>query len=244
MKKLLFIMFIMVGAVSFISCGIDKSEVKKDEVIINIQESEGEDKKEIGLNEKQDDVVKDEIEEEGNGSKVIKGEKDYINSEKEAEEKPNTKPPTKPKVESPKSEKQIPSDQIERTFLINNMDTNCLPVIDGEIKTVGVGVADNIRKILSTISAKYFDGHQISLTTIEHIGEDKIARINLVGDENYWYQVRQGSTGGTITQHILIENVLQRQYSGYWIEGVRFTVNGKPIEDNGHCSGLSYTTYR
>lgn len=53
----------------------------------------------------------------------------------------------------------------------------------------------------------------------------------------------QGSTGGQIAEYTLIENVLQREYKGYWIDGVKFTLNGKELQSE-HAPGLGKTTYR
>lgn len=135
-------------------------------------------------------------------------------------------------------------DKTERTFKIVTKNVDYEVVNDGEVTTVGLGVAENIKEILSTISKKYFDDNTIELTTIETIDSKKIAVINLTGDKDYWHQKMQGSAGGQITEYTLIENVLQREYKGYWINGVRFTLNGKEITNNSHSENLSKTTYR
>ena len=113
-----------------------------------------------------------------------------------------------------------------------------------DLVTIGVGVADNIRKILTIISTQFFSGNTLTLSTIETIGEKKIAVIDLVGDESYWYNSMQGSTGGLITAYTLTENILQKEYPGYWIDGVRFTVNGHEVTGNQHAAELSVITYR
>ncbi|WP_338597176.1 hypothetical protein [Clostridium baratii] len=136
------------------------------------------------------------------------------------------------------------ADKTERVFKIVTKNVDYKVVNGGEVKTVGLGVAENIKKILSTVSSKYFDNKDIELKTIDTVDNKKIAVINLAGDEKYWNQKMQGSAGGQITEYTLIENVLQREYKGYWVDGVRFTLNGKEIEDNGHIPELSKTTYR
>lgn len=136
------------------------------------------------------------------------------------------------------------SDKTERTFKIATKNVD-YEVISGEdIKTVGLGVADNIKKILNTISTKYFDGKPLELKTIETVNNKKIAVINLGGDKNYWHQKMQGSTGGQITEYTLIENILQRKYKGYWINGLKFTLDGKPFEATEHSPNLDKTIYR
>ena len=157
----------------------------------------------------------------------------------------------KPPTSMPSTEVVIPAptpnpnpDTTERRFKIVTKNSNYEVVNDGEVVTIGLGVAENLRKILNTLSIKYFNGYNIELSTIETIGSQKIAVINLEGDELFWNQKMQGSLGGSVTEYTLIENVLQRDYPGYWINGVRFTINNKPIIDTGHTPGLASTTYR
>ena len=135
-------------------------------------------------------------------------------------------------------------DTTERIFKIVTKNVDYEVISKEEIKTVGLGVADNIRKILNTISTKYFDGKMLELTTIETVNNKKIAVINLGGDKSYWNQRMQGSVGGEITEYTLIENILQREYKGYWIDGVKFTLDGKQFEATQHSSDLAKTIYR
>lgn len=160
----------------------------------------------------------------------------------------NNKPPIENNTTEEDSTTQPESDpkedKTERTFKIVTKNVDYEIVNDGEVKTVGLGVAENIKEILSTISTKYFDNNAVVLQTIETIDNKKIAVIDLTGDKDYWNQRMQGSAGGQITEYTLIENVLQRDYTGYWINGVRFTLNGKEVTNNSHCENLSKTTYR
>lgn len=135
-------------------------------------------------------------------------------------------------------------DKTERIFKIVTKNVDYKVISGDEIKTVGLGVADNIKKILSTISTKYFDGKPLELKTIETVNNKKIAVINLGGDKNYWNQRMQGSLGGEITQYTLIENILQREYKGYWIDGLRFTLDEKHVEGTQHSPDLAETIYR
>jgi hypothetical protein len=135
-------------------------------------------------------------------------------------------------------------DKTERIFKIVTKNVDYEVISKEEIKTVGLGVAENINKILSTISTKYFDGKPLELKTIETVNNKKIAVINLGGDKSYWDQRMQGSVGGEITEYTLIENILQREYKGYWIDGVKFTLDGKQVEATQHSSDLAKTIYR
>jgi hypothetical protein len=135
-------------------------------------------------------------------------------------------------------------DKTERIFKIATKNVNYKVISEEEIKTVGLRVSDNIKKILSTISTKYFDGKMLELKTIETVTNKKIAVINLGGDKNYWNQRMQGSVGGEITEYTLIENILQREYKGYWIDGVKFTLDGKQFEATQNSSDLAKTIYK
>lgn len=168
------------------------------------------------------------------------------NNDKKEPEETTKKPEDKSEGETTEkpNDKSEEADKTERVFKIVTKNVDYKVVNGGEVKTVGLGVAENIKKILDTVSSKYFDGNKIELKTIDTVDNKKIAVINLAGDEKYWNQKMQGSAGGQITEYTLIENVLQREYKGYWVDGVRFTLNGKQIEDNGHIPELSKITYR
>ena len=84
----------------------------------------------------------------------------------------------------------------------------------------------------------------MELKSIETVNNKKIAVINLGGDKSYWNQRMQGSLGGEITEYTLIENILQREYKGYWIDGVKFTLDRKQVEATQHSSDLAKTIYR
>lgn len=185
---------------------------------------------------------------EDNKESKIESNKPTVEERNDKEKQDETNKPSEDRSEGETTEKPNDNvdktDKTERTFKIVTKNVDYKVVNGGEVKTVGLGVAENIKKILDTVSSKYFDGNKIELKTIDTVDNKKIAVINLAGDEKYWNQKMQGSAGGQITEYTLIENVLQREYKGYWIDGVRFTLNGKQIEDNGHIPELSKTTYR
>ncbi|MGH4121560.1 MAG: hypothetical protein ACREV6_01280 [Clostridium sp.] len=174
-----------------------------------------------------------------NDINISKDKKDYV-EKPELEAKPTDKVESGNKVESNIDK----PDKTERIFKIVTKNVDYEVISQGEIKTVGLSVADNIKKILSTISNKYFDGKTLELKTIETVNNKKIAVINLGGDKSYWHQRMQGSAGGEITEYTLIENILQRDYKGYWIDGVKFTLDGKKVEGTQHSSDLAKTIYR
>jgi hypothetical protein len=97
-----------------------------------------------------------------------------------------------------------------------------------------------LAKVMSEV---YFSNLPIQVIRIEEIDKKKIAIVNLkesaenqgitdyeklVG-KTWTTHYMQGSTGGTITETILIETMLQRDYKGQWIDGVQF------LYDSGDC---------
>ncbi|MGL4760632.1 MAG: hypothetical protein ACRC6T_11925 [Sarcina sp.] len=219
MKKLVCMGLIGVTALSFIACG---GKGKEREAV----------NRSIAVEENIDTEISQEDENlEFDNTEI--GE----NLEETDIEKQNNK-----LEEDKKSE--VNEDKTERVFEITTMDIDYNIVSDGEVKTVGYGVAENISEILSVVSDKCFDGKSISLIAIETVGDKKVAVVDLKGEDSYWNQRMQGSLGASITEHNLIKNILQEDYEGYWVDGVRFTINGKSVEDTGHIPNLARTTYR
>ncbi|MGL5068505.1 MAG: hypothetical protein ACRC6T_11920 [Sarcina sp.] len=266
MKKVFCMGLIGVVALSFVACGggekakvlddkkpvieeTTNKEVENEQGVLEVEDTENidEEKQEVEKPKTEKPEVEEEVKPEVKKPKVEEEVKPEVEKPKVEKPKPEIE---KPEIEKPKPEIEKPEtgneDKKESIFKLTYMDAalNNAVIADGEIKTVRLGVAENLRKITSTISSKYFDGLAINLTTIETIGSKKIAVVDLGGDEFAWNQRMQGSTGASITEHDLISNILQRGYEGYWVDGVRFTLNGKSIEDTGHIPNLARTTYR
>lgn len=103
---------------------------------------------------------------------------------------------------------------------------------------------DNLQQLSDTVSKNFFNNLPIKVKSIDSIDGKKIATINLIDDNNNkWSNNFQGSTGGQITQNTLIENFLQINYRGEWIDGVKFLYNDEPIESD-HVYKLSEIQYR
>ncbi|MCM1992000.1 hypothetical protein [Oceanirhabdus seepicola] len=134
-------------------------------------------------------------------------------------------------------------DETEQVLNIVTMNSDYERLTEGELITTGLLVEDNIKMILSIISVKYYKNHILELSDIETINGKKIAVINLVGD-NYWFGKMQGTTGGSMITYTLRENILQREYKGDWIDGVKFLVDGKQFEEMQHAAELSKSTFR
>lgn len=230
MKKILLIGLITITtAISLVGCmGTNKDEPGKD---TSITQGESSDKGNDSSEDKTNDNKKPEVESEDKNDK-----KPEIETEDKKDD--NKKPSTSDKEEVEKE------DKTERIFKVATKDINYKVVNGKEIKTVGLGVADNIKKILNQVSKEYFDGKTIELKDIETVNNKKIAVVNLGGSKDYWNQRMQGSLGGAITEYTLIENILQREYKGYWIDGVKFTLDGGQLKEAQHAEKLTQITYR
>lgn len=257
MKKIFCTVLICIISLSFVGCrGTNKDSAEKDNIpsisgIKDKDKSESTDKLSASNEKDKEKPEEDTTPSTENSDDGNKAEEVITppapTPEPEAEPEVAVTPPAPTPAPAPTPEVETPSSQpdtTERVFKIVTMNSDCQVVDGGEVRTIGLGVAENIREILATVSNNYFGGLGIELSTIETINGNRIAVINLTGDESLWHQKMQGSTGGQMTQYTLIENVLQRNYTGYWIHGVRFTLNGQQLQNNDHTPGLSETTYR
>lgn len=113
--------------------------------------------------------------------------------------------------------------------------------------------------LADTLSQTIFDNLPIEVVKIEETDGKKVAVINLMeskenqGISDYslfkgksWATgYFQGSAGGCITSTSLIETFLQRQYSGEWIDGMRFLYNnGKEGNWADHAAKLGEVNFR
>lgn len=120
-----------------------------------------------------------------------------------------------------------------------------------------ISIINKLDMLGKTLSEVYFNGLEIKIEKIENIDGRKIAVINLKeskinqGINDYskhkgssWAKdYFQGSAGGTVTVTRLIETFLQRDYSGSWIDGVRFLYNSKEIGFD-HVESLNEISFR
>lgn len=99
------------------------------------------------------------------------------------------------------------------------------------------------------IGVKFFGGLTMKAKEIKTVSGKKVLVVNLiegsgaVGDKSWVYDYFQGSTGGLMTSIALSETFLQKEYSGTWIDGVQFLLDGETI-DFEHVEGLKEIIYR
>lgn len=91
---------------------------------------------------------------------------------------------------------------------------------------------EKINQLISALKDDYFkEDAQMVLQSIDNNG---VATINLV-DQQKWAKHFAGSTGGAISQAAIIETLLQRDYQGDWIKGVKVLVDGSDEEVFDHA---------
>ncbi|MGB4588407.1 MAG: hypothetical protein WBI17_04120 [Clostridiaceae bacterium] len=99
------------------------------------------------------------------------------------------------------------------------------------------------------IGVKFFGGLTMEAKEIKTVSGKKVLVMNLiegsgaVGEKSWVYDYFQGSTGGLMTSIALSETFLQKEYSGTWIDGVQFLLDGEKI-DFEHVEGLSEIIYK
>jgi len=99
------------------------------------------------------------------------------------------------------------------------------------------------------LGVKFFGGLTMEAKEIKTVSGKKVLVMNLiegsgtVGEKSWVYDYFQGSTGGLMTTIALSETFLQKEYSGTWIDGVQFLLDGEKI-DFEHVEGLSEIIFR
>ncbi len=131
-------------------------------------------------------------------------------------------------------------------------------VVIGSIEVEeNLSLEEKIEKLSKELSEKVFDSLPIEFVKINNVEGKKIALFNLneLGDNatditfdkyegvswinNYF----AGSAGGSVTEYTLITTLLQKNYTGEWIDGIEFTYKNSKIEFD-HVPGLGEISYR
>ena len=120
-----------------------------------------------------------------------------------------------------------------------------------------LSLEEKIEKLSKELSEKVFDSLPIEFVKINNVEGKKIALFNLneLGNNatditfdkyegvswinNYF----AGSAGGSVTEYTLITTLLQKNYTGEWIDGIEFTYKNSKIEFD-HVPGLGEISYR
>lgn len=131
-------------------------------------------------------------------------------------------------------------------------------VIVGEVEVnEDLSLEEKIEKLSKELSEKVFDNLPIEFVKINDIEGKKIALFNLdeLGNNakditfdkyegiNWINNYFAGSAGGSVTEYTLITTLLQKNYTGEWIDGIEFTYKNSKIEFD-HVPALGEITYR
>lgn len=146
-------------------------------------------------------------------------------------------------------------------FKIYSMDINTddeiiidTLVLDNSIETI----EDKLIAITEKLSDKQFKSLPIELLEIEDIDGKKVAVFNLQESEenknekdwskfigpSWANNFFQGSAGGRWTCYTLQTTILQPDYDGEWIDGVKFLYMGEENKYFQHIEGLDTVKYR
>ena len=120
-----------------------------------------------------------------------------------------------------------------------------------------LSLEEKIEKLSNELSEKVFDSLPIEFVKINNVEGKKIALFNLneLGNNatditfdkyegiNWVNNYFAGSAGGSVTEYTLITTLLQKNYTGEWIDGIEFTYKNYKIEFD-HVPGLGEISYR
>ncbi|WP_373601267.1 hypothetical protein [Paraclostridium bifermentans] len=167
--------------------------------------------------------------------------------ETELKSNDNQSEDTQPKFESNIKQDNIETDSNKpsyenfKLYTLDVNDTDKIVEYENISLDKNLSVNDKITKLLLALKKDYFQDDKANIY-LESIDNNGIATINLV-DEASWRPHFQGSTGGQVSQKTIIETILQRDYTGDWINGVNVIIDGKKQEVFDHAS-FNATFYR
>lgn len=128
----------------------------------------------------------------------------------------------------PKDEHSSKNNQIELKIYTRDQDDN-----DKKIEFSSFNLANNktlndlISELCTRLQKDYFKDDNAKIK-LEGIDNKNIATINLINEvPNSWDKHFSGSAGGFINQSTIIDTLLQREYKGDWIKGVKILIDGK-----------------
>jgi len=105
---------------------------------------------------------------------------------------------------------------------------------------------EKVNDLLDSVSKNNFKNLKIEILSVEETQPGyKSLKVNLkenpgfkipdsLGNYRSWYEHFQGSMGGDQTTIVLIESILQREYTGDWIDEVEFSYQGEKIGERDH----------
>lgn len=97
---------------------------------------------------------------------------------------------------------------------------------------------DKLSALCSALSRFHFNGNPVHLREIRTVDDRKVAIVNLQDNDatqrNWRSSYFQGSTGARVTEHTLVKTLTRPDYTGSWVDGVKFLHDGKTIPPLDH----------
>lgn len=173
----------------------------------------------------------------GCSNEDTKKPEDNISSGNETQE--NIEKEDTENTESKEDEKEDDKEQVNTSeketsekFAIYTLDVNDtdkkIVFKDVELKKDGT-VEEKLKELCAVLEKEYFKDENAKIV-FKSIDENNIATIDLV-NKDAWSQHFQGSTGGMVSQATIVETLLQRDYTGEWIDGLNVVVDGTNEEE-------------
>lgn len=148
-------------------------------------------------------------------------------------------------------------EKIELTLYSKDVNTEEQVILKKIEVDKNISVEEKLKTLANELSQNAFDNLPIDFVEIKEVDGKKIAHFNLdeldvnSGEKtpneyegiNWVNNYFAGSAGGSITEYTLITTLLQKEYSGEWIDGLEFTYKGEKIEFD-HIPELSEVIYR
>lgn len=134
-----------------------------------------------------------------------------------------------------------------KLYSADDMTGEKLVVGDVRVKE-DLSLDEKLTELTAALSKKVFKLPMV-YKGIEDVFGQSIAVIDLMESDKEAAEVSwsglyfQGSTGGMVTSVSLTESILQNDYLGAWVDGVKFLYEGKKV-DFEHVNGLYGTAYR
>lgn len=104
-----------------------------------------------------------------------------------------------------------------------------------------LSIEKKINHLSLKLSEQLFNGKSIVLLKITTESNKKIAYIDLqdeskdISSTDNWYSAFQGSAGAQSTLTSIVETLLQKEFQGDWVDGIKLTYNGE-FRDFDHIS--------
>lgn len=159
--------------------------------------------------------------------------KEEVEAKQEAKTDQDKKEEPKKNLNGQEDKKEEKSETTDfKIYTAKEEDTN--KVVEFETIKIknSASKEEKINQLISALKDDYFkDDVGMVLQSIDNNG---VATINLV-DQQKWAKHFAGSTGGAISQAAIIETLLQRDYQGDWIKGVKVLVDGSDEEVFDHA---------